>query len=403
MLTRLLLFVALVTFAPFVSPQEWPQYLGPARNGHAGVSIPHTAKLVEAWRKPLGPGMGAIVVSKGRAFTLFTDDVDDFLIAMDPKTGTELWRARIGKTHADAMNAGPGSTPAVSGDLVIALGSSCRLQAVGAADGKPAWDVDLGSAYKSRFTARGGCFISPLVHRDLVVLPTGAAEGERLAAFDLATGKQAWSAKGVERSINTNPGYRDTSSGTQLLYHYVKSPGTSGVAGVDLKDGSVRWSIEAKEGMSNTAPVPLPGDRVLLQLWSGSTVFEAPEGGTPRHVWSNAELSALPIPAVHFEGHLYGFGGNSAEFFKCVDASTGTARWSTRIYRGAAVLAGRTLVIQSEASGLLRLVAADPAAYRELAKVQVLKPGASTVTPPTIAEGMVFVRNLEELVAVAVR
>jgi outer membrane protein assembly factor BamB len=113
--------------------------------------------------------------------------------------------------------------------------------------------------------------------------------------------------------------------------------------------------------------------------------------------------AALPVPAVYVEGHLYGFGGNSAEFFKCVDASTGVTKWSTRIYRGAAVVAGRTLVIQSESSGLLRLVAADPAAYREVAKLSVLKPGASTLTPPAIADGMIFVRNLEEVAAVSIR
>jgi hypothetical protein len=111
----------------------------------------------------------------------------------------------------------------------------------------------------------------------------------------------------------------------------------------------------------------------------------------------------LPVPAVFSEGHLYGFGGNSGEYFKCVDANTGSTKWSTRIYRGAAIIAGRTLVIQSESSGLLRLVAADPTAYKEIAKLPVLKPGAATLTPPTVAAGMIFVRNLEEVVAMAIR
>jgi len=59
--------------------------------------------------------------------------------------------------------------------------------------------------------------------------------------------------------------------------------------------------------------------------------------------------------------------------------------------------------VLSEASGLVRLVAADPSAYRELARVQVLPPGARTGTPQSVAGGRIFVRNLEELVAVAVR
>ena len=123
----------------------------------------------------------------------------------------------------------------------------------------------------------------------------------------------------------------------------------------------------------------------------------------PRQLWANDELTALPVPAVYLDGHLYGFGGNSGEYFKCVDAATGSPKWNTRIYRGATVIAGRTLVIQSESSGLLRLVAADPAAYREIAKLSVLTPGAATLTPPTVEAGKIFVRNLEEVVAVTIR
>jgi len=298
---------------------------------------------------------------------------------------------------------GPGSTPAIAGELVVALGSGCRLQAFSSADGKPAWDVDVAGSYKSRFATRGGCSIPPVVHGGLVVLPTGATDGERLVAFDAVTGKPVWSAKGVERSINTNPSFWDAAGGAQLLYHYMKPPGESGVTGVNLKDGSTAWSVAAASGMSNTAPLPLGAGRLLLQMWSGSGVFETSGAAAPRQVWSNDALTAAAVPAVFADGHLYGFWGNSGEFFKCVDATSGTVRWSTRIYRGTAIVAGRTIVIQSESSGLLRLVAADPAAYRELTKMTVLKPGAATLAPPSIAGGLIFVRDLEEIVAVRIQ
>ena len=60
-------------------------------------------------------------------------------------------------------------------------------------------------------------------------------------------------------------------------------------------------------------------------------------------------------------------------------------------------------MILSELAGVLRLVAADPSGYRELAQIQVLTPGARTGTPPSVAGGRIFVRNLEELVAINVR
>ena len=109
------------------------------------------------------------------------------------------------------------------------------------------------------------------------------------------------------------------------------------------------------------------------------------------------------MPAVAVDGHIYGFGGNSGEYLTCVEAASGATRWTERTYRGAIAAAGRTLVMQAEGSGLLRLIDADPNRYRELARLQTLKPGATTVTPPSIADGRIFVRNLEEIVAVSVR
>jgi outer membrane protein assembly factor BamB len=153
--------------------------------------------------------------------------------------------------------------------------------------------------------------------------------------------------------------------------------------------------------MSDTMPLPLPGDRVLLQTWMNSTLLET--GASPRAVWTMTELSAMGPPPVYRDGHLYGFGGNSGEFLKCVDVNTGQVRWSSRPYRGSVLLVGSTLVMLSESSGFVRLISASPAAYDERARLQVFKPGARTFTPPSFADGRIFVRNLEEMVAIEIR
>ena len=85
-----------------------------------------------------------------------------------------------------------------------------------------------------------------------------------------------------------------------------------------------------------------------------------------------------------------------------LDAASGAVKWTSRTYRGHLTLAGDTLVLLSESAGLVRLIAADPSGYRELAKVQVLRPGARTSTPPSLAGGRIFVRNLDELAAIEV-
>jgi outer membrane protein assembly factor BamB len=239
-----------------------------------------------------------------------------------------------------------------------------------------------------------------------VLVPTGAVDGDRFVALDVATGQRVWSSD-VPRSINpASVALREANGVMQILYHHAKPPGQSGMSAVNPADGSVLWQVDLESGMSDARPLPLPDGRVLLQTWKHSTMFAAQNATLtkgPSVLWSNDELSAGNAPPVFLDDHLYGFGGNSGEFLKCIDSRTGVVKWSTRPYRGTGILVGRTLVVQSESSGLLRLVAAEPAAYREIARLEVMKPGATTLTPPAHADGVVYVRNQEEVVAVAIR
>ena len=156
------------------SSSSWPQYLGPKRNGAVDLDITG-AKLTEAWRRPLPSGTAGIAAEGGRLYTLGTDGSNDLLFALDAATGKELWRATIAATHVSAMENGPASTPAVAAGLIVAVGSSCGVAAFKVADGSIAWQHNLADQYKSRFAARGGCGMSPLIADKFVILTTGAA------------------------------------------------------------------------------------------------------------------------------------------------------------------------------------------------------------------------------------
>ena len=400
--------VALLALIAAISASQpgaagWPQYLGARHDGTSSdLMLPPKPALAVAWRRPVGAALAGVTIAGDRAYTLETDGEDDVLVALDAASGKDLWRAKLGKTHADALTNGPGSTPAVSGPFIVVMGSSCTLSAFATRDGALVWSIDFAQVYKTRFAARNGCSNSPLVHEELVVIPTGSMQTDRLVALDLATGKQRWSAAGLEASPNSNISMRMAAGGPQLLYHYFKA-GTSGLAAVTLSNGTKVWAVDLESGLSNTAPVPVGEARVLLQTWQGSAVFDASGSPAPRRLWRNDAIVALSMPAVGVEGHVFGFGGNSGEYLTCVDAATGVTKWTERTYRGAISAAGRTLVMQAEGSGLLRLIDADPTAYRELARLETLKPGARTLAAPSIAHGRIYIRNLEEVVAVSVR
>jgi outer membrane protein assembly factor BamB len=275
--------------------------------------------------------------------------------------------------------------------------------AADAASGAIRWRRDLAQDYKSRFAASPGCGMSPLAAGSRVIVPTGAREGARLVSFDAATGATQWAASALLNSLNGAPGFATIDGTPAVLYHSGKPPGIGGVSAVNPDTGAELWHADMPEGISETVPVLTPHG-LLLHGWSGSTMFgPVGRGAAPAVRWTSKDLTAQWAPAITVDTHIYGFGGNSGDFLLCVDAATGATAWSERIYRGHIARAGNTLVVLSESSGLLRLVAPDPSGYRELTRLDVLKPGARTRTPPSLAPGRIFVRNLEEIVAIDAR
>jgi len=83
----------------------------------------------------------------------------------------------------------------------------------------------------------------------------------------------------------------------------------------------------------------------------------------------------------------------------CLDAKTGKRLWTSdeRFGAGQLLLSGSALIVQSEGSGELFTVAADPAEYRELGRVKVFRSRRNWNTP-SLAGGRLYVRNHEEMV-----
>lgn len=378
----------------------WPQFLGPHRNNSTSETIAPGAALSVLWRAPIDGGRSSLVTTDTHVYAIGSDGETETLVALDAATGRETWRTSLGPAHA---NFEPIATPAIVGDTIVSLTSMCVLHGVNARSGASVWQRSLVTDFKARLI-RSGCAMSPLIDGTTVVVPTGSPTGGTMvAAFNAATGETVWTLTGLPSSQSTPMGAGQFGGERLLLYHYAKPPSNSGVAGIRVKGttAEVVWQADLPSNLSDTAPLALPGNRVLLQTWNDSSMIDV--SASPKIAWSTTDLWALyPPPASHTDT-LYGFGGNSTEFFSAVDIASGKTLWTERIYRGYVINAGGTLVVMSEASGLLRLVAADRSRYRELTRFAVFRPGARTMTPPTLSGGRLFVRNLEEVVAVGLR
>jgi hypothetical protein len=406
-----LLAAAAVTPAPAPVPAAaagaaWPQWLGPGRNG--AVEAPGTfagrdrIALRVAWRKPAGAGISALAVAEGRLFTVVSDGQTDQAMALSAEDGREQWRVTLDPSVA-ALERGPVSTPAVGGGLVHVLSAACRLRALAADSGRTVWTRDLKADFAVEL--RQGCQTSPLLEGGQVLVQGGGRENDRtLLAFDARTGEPAWTARGSQRTFYTSPVVADLAGTRQIVVHHTVPgpPPISGLFGLRLSDRAVLWQKTLERNMSFETPLVVPPDRVLVLTWNDAHAFHVSKGDgglQAEPAWHTQEITADVSPPVAHGGHLYGFGG---DFLACLDARTGKAAWREKLYRGSLILVDGHLVVLSVSAGLVRIVEATPAGYREKARLEVLNRGARAETPPSFAGRRIFVRNDEEVVAVDV-
>jgi outer membrane protein assembly factor BamB len=389
--------------APDAGAADWSQLWGPFGDGRAGAadSLPDgpALKARELWRKPIGSGFSGVAEAAGRAYTAAADGGSDYLLAFDPRTGQEHWRARIGETYRghDGSKDGPISTPAVGGGHVFIVGPRGHLLAADAASGRVAWSHDLKAEYGAADPVYG-FGTSPLVVGERVIVQAGGEKQHNLVAFDIATGKLAWSAHHA-----TTTGYSTPVLATIAGVPQVLLAASEKVVAVRPADGALLWSHTLPaQGEPSRPPLVLPDGRVLVPTWNDATMLRvSPEGGAYKvaELWKVPRLKATYSPTVFHDGYLYGF---NSSYLMCVDPADGSVKWQQRLYGGSLILVDGHLIVLSSGSGDLHVAAASVEGYREKLRVPVFNAGATTVTVPAFASGRVLVRNVEDMVALEI-
>ncbi len=125
------------------SRSEWPQFLGPQRNGistETGLLDQWpTDGPKEVWRVPGGVGMSGLVIIGGRVVTLVQKEAQQQLVALDSKTGKGIWETTIASEYKNQQGDGPRATPTIHGDLVFAFSGLGTLAVANLATGKVLW------------------------------------------------------------------------------------------------------------------------------------------------------------------------------------------------------------------------------------------------------------------------
>lgn len=384
---------------------DWPQYLGPNRDGvYPGEALtrawPSDGPKV-LWRKRnIGAGLGGIVLAKGRAILFHEVKRYDTIECLDAKTGKTLWENNYASSFVAGYGsaAGPRATPTIVGDRVYTMGGQGIVVCTNFATGKTVWKVDTQKSYRAS-DGFFGMACSPLVEGNAVLLNIGGEAGAGIIALDKNSGKLLWKTLDDEASYSSP--VMAKLRGKRRAVFFART----GLAVVDPTSGKIdfqnRWRARTQASVNAAAPL-IVGELIFVtsSYNTGALVMNAAADGY-KTAWSNdTSLSSQYASVMHRGGFIYGTHGRAdvppVPALRCVELATGKVRWSVDDFGDCLMLRCGDRLLALMESGELVLGQATPAGWREICRAQVVGSGARS--QPALADGRLYVRDRNQLV-----
>lgn len=393
---------------------DWPQILGPTRNGKAAAD----ERLAEAWpatgprqlwRKDVGAGVAGLAVVGDRGYLFHRLGDREVLEAIDAATGETAWSDGHATSFVPQVGGGDGPLcpPLVHDGKVIVFGAQGMLACIDAATGRRLWQ----RATHREFDAQEGYFgagSTPLAVGGRVIVNVGGRKGDAgIVAFDLATGETLWTATREGASYSA-----PVVVAVQQAPHVLMATRLTCLL-VDPATGAVRWSFpfgQRGPTVNAASPVLVGEGRFLVTAAYGiGSVCGTFDATTATPLWQGTEsLASQYATPVVLDGRLYAIDGRDdvpPADFVCLDPETGRVLWREPGFGYGTVLAadGKLLVVKTD--GELLLVRPDAARLVVLARARPFADdprGGPTRALPALAGGRLYLRNDRSLVALDV-
>ena len=375
---------------------DWPQFLGPTRNGvYTGPALaetwPATGPRV-VWRKQVGAGFAGPAVVGTRLILFHRIGAEEVVESLDTRYGTSQWRYAYPTTYRDdfGFDEGPRAVPVVVNGRVYTFGAEGILSAVDLATGKNVWSVDT----KRRFGVSKGFFGqagSPLVEDDRVIANVGG-KSAGIVAFKADTGAVIWEATNHEASYSSPTSA--TFAGRKVGLFFTRQ----GLVGIDPATGAVQfqrvWRSRTQASVNAASPVVVDDLIFVSATYETGAAVVRVDGNRLIELWSSDDaLSNHYATSIYYDGHVYGFHGRQefGQALRAIEFRTGKVNWSVDQFKaGTVLLAGNRLLILRE-SGELILAAATPEAFKPIAHAQILTGVVRAY--PAVADGFLYARN----------
>ena len=403
--------IALVS-AAVLHAEDWPQFRGPARDNtskEVGLLRQWPAGGPKVlWTVPVGQGYAGAAIVGGR---VYHNDYDEQksewgVYARSLADGKELWRFReprvIRPNHAITR-----TVPAVDGKYVFSLDPKLGLHCLDAKTGKQIWFRNLVADYKTTIPAwyNGQ---NPLLEADRIVIATGGTA--IMVALDKATGKEIWKTPNPGQLLLSHASVMPATLGGVKQYLYGTLNGPLGVAAAD---GRLLWEYPRKFNVAVAPSVTaVDGERVFMTASydAGSVMLRVVKDGTgfkatPLFDMKLNEWNSEVHTPIVYKGRMYAVGKKKRGLFTCLDFD-GKEVWTSdgkaSFELGSYLLADGMFFALEGRTGMLRLIDANAASYRELASAQVLA-GPDVWGPMALSDGKLVLRDLTKMICLDVR
>lgn len=360
--TTILLCAALAALVPLTPTQaaNWPHWRGPNFDGSSSEkNLPDSFSKTEnvKWVANLpGPSAATPIIWGDTVFVSSTDLKTKTLraIALDRKTGKELWNQECGVGYnKDERSNFASPSPVTDGKLVFFYYGNGDLAAFDFA-GKKIWSrniqKDYGSfafqwTYSTSPTLHDGRLYIQVLQRNVPVGSGGRADGPNdsyLLALDPQTGKELWKhirpSEAVAESLEafTTPVPYTHAGRTELLI-----AGGDCITGHDPKTGKELWRWGTwnpqKIGHWRLVPSPTAGAGVALaSAPKGAPIYAVKLGlnGTLADsdlAWTSTEreVSTDVCSPLFYQGKFWIVAGErQTKAISCVDPATGKPIWT---------------------------------------------------------------------------
>lgn len=422
----MVLFILLIVFScksqVKTSGNDWPQWMGPERNGTWHNDLPKESlkagDLRKIWDVPVGTGYCGPTVSGGRVYLMdFVGESVKFerVICFDAGTGSQIWSHSYESSYNVGYPTGPRASVLIDEGRAYSFGTMGDLFCFDAGTGKVLWQISGIEQYNAKIPV-WGLAASPLIENDQLIVQMGGQPDACVVSFDKVSGKENWRALSDLASYSA-PIVIDQ-AGKRVLVCWTGD----NLAGMNPETGHVYWKIPfiRSKGVINIAtPVYHPPYIFLSSFYDGSMLVKLDQSTQAAElVWVRTGKSERETDALHccistpviYGDHVYGI--DSYGEFRCLELMTGNRVWTDSTLVPYGRWANAHFIKQGEKTwafnelGELILSKLSPSGFKELGRVELIKPVKVSPNPrggvnwahPAFTGRKIFVRSDAALV-----